>query len=222
MALDSLIITKLAIARQLLSKAAMSAAEPGPIALGLGVSLSQDALELILRAAAEHHRIEFHKRVDFEELVRLVDQDGHHVPHQQRLFNLNRARAAFKHDGRLPDEGQAKAFVQFAQVAGEELCQSCLGVSLWSVTMVDLVPSTRIRNHLNAAAEHLAAGRFEASCNASAIAFALVLGGLDSNPWEFGSRRPGEQTERFRDGSRHTYYSERSQREAWRAKWPLR
>jgi hypothetical protein len=179
--LDRLTVTRLAIAKQLLSKASLAAAEPGTISPGVGVSLCQDGLELLLRAVADHNHVELPRRVEFEELISHIEKAGWSVAHKARLLQINRVRVSFKHSGNLPEEAQAKDMVAFASIAASEICQACIGVSLWDVTAVDLVRNTRVRNHLKRALELREERDYEGSCTSSAIAFALAYGELKSS-----------------------------------------
>lgn len=180
MVLDDLTLTKVSLARQLLSRATTAAAEPGALGPAVGVSLGQDALELILSAVAEHYKVKLPKRVTFDQLIVEVSKAVSISP-STRLLQINGARVGFKHHGILPETQLAKKLVAFASIAADEICRECLSVSLWSVSATQLVTRTRVRNYLNESVRLKDAGEFEESVCYSAMAFAIVYGPLYSS-----------------------------------------
>lgn len=194
--LDPLLVDKLAIARELLARASSASTESNILGPALGISLAQDALELILRGIANHHGVKLGPRPPLEEVIKGIEKTTVNgallnVPHQNRIAEINQTRVNFKHNGMIPDAKQARKIVAFAPTIGDDICRECLGVSIWEATAVRLVKKTRVRNHLSAALQHQANGDFEASCLNSGIAFALVFGGVENQRFRH-SRALGE------------------------------
>jgi hypothetical protein len=178
--LDDLSLAKLALARQLLTRAASAANERGPLGPAIGVSLSQDALELLMTTLVEHHQVPVSRRTTFDQLI---EEAKRLTPSamSQRLQQVNNARIGFKHHGILPDAELAKKLIAFSSTCADDICREGFGTSLWSVSSTRLVPNSRIRNHLNDSQRHLDASNFEDSICAASVAYALTFGGLVSS-----------------------------------------
>jgi hypothetical protein len=162
--LDSLTVQKLAIAQQLLSRSVAAANEAGTLAPSIGISMAQDAIEFVLRAAIDHYAIPLPKIASFDHLIAALKTAGHTVPHQSRLHQINAARVGFKHSANLLNASQGRDLAVIAQTAADEICKALFNVSLWQISSEALIKRTRVRNHLNWAREYADNGDFEHSC----------------------------------------------------------
>jgi hypothetical protein len=178
--LEEAIVRRLSIAKLIVDQAKTVGLQYGPLSAGLGISLAQDALEMILRAALEHWKVGLNEQ-SFEKLLDFVDKTAAEkgksaLPERSRIGQINKARVSFKHHGVLPDQAQGRDLILRAAIISDLICESYFGIDLGSVTLANLVAGLRIRNHLLASREFLDEGKHSDSILSSAKAFALEFG----------------------------------------------
>ncbi|MCZ7649780.1 MAG: hypothetical protein M5U13_00905 [Thermoanaerobaculia bacterium] len=130
---------------------------------------------MLLRVAAEHLHAQVSEKSAFDQLVEAVVKAAP-VPltHRTALNQLNKARVAFKHFGLEPKPEDVAKLLADMDSFFPETVQSILGADLAELSLRSLVGHRRTENWLAKAEQALAAGDFDASINASAVAFAVI------------------------------------------------
>jgi|GEM_PF-5037572 len=146
----------------------------GTFSEGLAVLLFQDAVEMCLRAIAEHHHCSIVEKTAFNQIIDEIDKAGKGVlTHRTALNQLNRARVNFKHFGLQTKHEDVVKFRRDLEAFFPAALSTFLDLSYDSISLIDLVEHCRTKNHLRAAEKFLETGDYRGSIQSSAIAFHL-------------------------------------------------
>jgi hypothetical protein len=142
---------------------------------GFAVSAMQDAVEIMLFAAA--NQLHANPGKDFEGLWSSVNAKlaaERQLPYRAQLVALNKARVAFKHYGTVPDFDEATRMGAAASAFLTEASLSVLNLDLASVSQVDLLTAEPVKGYLVAAMEALNRGDLEGALQRCADARAAI------------------------------------------------
>ena len=143
---------QLILVRQLATEADRQLSRDDAFGHGLGVSLMQDAVELLIRIVVRLRGIEVGPRATWEQMAdaiskAAVDDDGK-VPHRARLEDLNKARVAFKHSGTAPSKADATRLVGFGLEFLEVAVPRLVGIEYSKISLSAAVRNDEIRGLL--------------------------------------------------------------------------
>ena len=148
--------------------------KPGIYSDGLAVLHFQDAVEMFLRATAEHLHCSIKETINFNQLIDEIDKIGKGtLTHRTALNQLNKARVNFKHFGLQPKHDDVCKFHRDLEAFFPAATSTFFNFDYDSLSLVDLIKHCRTRNFLTKAEMLLASDDFSGSVNASAIAFEL-------------------------------------------------
>jgi hypothetical protein len=165
---------RLAVARYLHVQA-IEQGQKGDLLAGLALLSLHDAVEVFLRAAAEHHNITLPKSVEFLEYWTLFERESFPLPMKTRMDTFNRSRVEVKHRGILPAQHHVEGFratvTEFLSIASRLL----FGFEFEEISMSRLVRSDAVRADLQAAERSFLASDFEAALENAALGFRRAL-----------------------------------------------
>jgi hypothetical protein len=170
----------------------VSSHAPSPLFV-MAILNFQDAAELFLHLACEHHQVAVPKQAQFLDYWKVLAAVGP-VRHETGMDRLNRARVAFKHHGNLPNELDMEHFRVTIENFFEENALLLFGVSFKDVSLVELVQFTEARDQLKLAEASWGATKTDDSRIALARAFSFLLRGYQEknengeyrDPFDFG------------------------------------
>ena len=157
------VINKLLIARRLLGLAKEHLLSSSELALGIGVNLLQDAVEMFLLAISEHVNAEVETNTKFDKYFELINTriSPKEIPFRLPLIALNKQRVSSKHYGIIPARSEVEKMPVIVQEMFEEVTKSVLSASFGSVTLIDLLREDEAKTVLKGAETALTALDFE-------------------------------------------------------------
>lgn len=166
---------QLVLARQLMDQAETFVDQRTPATLGLGVSVAQDAAELVLRALTrgwqlnvpQPQSIMFNQLLDAVEAA--LDSFGlGALPFRPQLIELNRARVDFKHFGHVPTEQTARQHFGNAAAFPESVCTNVLRITPEELSITNLIEDELHANEIVLLAYYIATINIESAYYAAA------------------------------------------------------
>lgn len=136
---------------------------------GVGISLLQDSVELMLRQIAAESNIRITDNTGFVQILdKLTATEP--IPSHSRLHELNKARVNFKHYGNLPAIEEGARLEQYAESFLLWASDRYLSTDFRSVSLSALIKDPEIRTEIETA-EYELAKSIEATDEESAINF---------------------------------------------------
>lgn len=203
-------LNQLVLCKQLYNEAEGYLSRKESVAFGLAVSISQDAVELFLRAVIKQLPSNGQKPPD--EFIKCMDyidaaasgEDGRRVPFRARMSELNKARVNFKHYGLVPSELDAVRLVGYAEQFFEIATPPFFDCTFSDITLSDLVTSKDVRERLKIAEREQEAGNVDEALGAAAEAVELAATALLNLLQPFRNRSiPGELRSALGIGARN-------------------
>ena len=156
-------VNKLLIARRLLGLAKEHLVSSSELALGIGVNLLQDAVEMFLLAISEEVNAEIETNTKFDKYFDLINAriSPREIPFRLSLIALNKQRVSSKHYGIIPARSEVEKMPIIVQEMFEEITKSVLHASFGSVTLIDLLRDNEAKMALKDAELALVASDFE-------------------------------------------------------------
>ena len=150
---STLLLRRLTLPKFLYARARDAIERPQPPhSWGLATSLLQDAVEVLLRIAAEEHRIGVTDQTSFPKLLAAIAEEFENVGgHRAGLTKLNTTRVAFKHRGQEVAERDARVFVVNVEAFLTETCKDAFNVDFASLSLADSIGHQRTQNWLEKA-----------------------------------------------------------------------
>jgi hypothetical protein len=154
-------IGQVVLCRQLFMEAERYLSQGSAIHLGLAVSISQDAVELFLRAIIKDQDVPAQKVPDdFIKCMDYIDMAGggdepQRVPSRAKLIELNKARVNFKHYGLVPDKSDAARLLGYVEEFFEIAAPRFFGISFSSLSLADMLSEGDVKDKIKAAEESL-------------------------------------------------------------------
>jgi hypothetical protein len=147
------VIHKALLARRMYELARDGMSSDNDHTRSVAVNLMQDALECFLIAVADHVGAGIDERTSVYKYFALINQRivPSVLPHQERLFDLNKIRNVSKHSGICPAKSESASLGVLAHEFFETVCRSVLHVEFSLLTMVDLIRDEQTRNLLKEA-----------------------------------------------------------------------
>lgn len=178
--------------------------QQAPVKEGLALLAFHDALEMMLRAVAEHYHVSLKPNEVFDSLVNKIEEAaGFPVRHRSALLQLNKARAGFKHHGLLPHLRDVEKFGNDQEEFYSHFLSKALGLDFWALSLADLVKHCRARNWLKKAEGHFSAERFSDAVDCAAASLAIFRQGEGVN---MNKRNIEMRIRGWREGSRDGGY----------------
>ena len=165
---------QLILARYVLQQAEGALKSANSFSAGVAISLVQDAVELMILAIARALRVDsreqsfmgnwqaIEKAPDNEEKIKL--------PLHSAMAALNKIRVNFKHYGVLPDADEVVRHSAYAREFFEIAVRDFFGVELETISLVDLIRDSNVREQLTKAEIQLANGQYRDCAHSCATA----------------------------------------------------
>lgn len=142
-----------------------------PYASGLAVLGFQDAVELVLRAIAEHTHAQLKENSAFNQILDEIDKTRPgKLTHRSALNQLNKARNNFKHLGLAPRDEDARKFRRDLEGFFPNAVNAFLDLDYSSLSLSSTIVHRRTRNWVKTAEESLNSGDYQKCLGACAIA----------------------------------------------------
>lgn len=152
-------LQQLVLAKQFLTEAEEHLLREDDYGNGQAVSLAQDSVELLMRAAARHHSVPLKPKDGFSGIVEALAvapaKGIPALPQQARLEDLNKSRINFKHYGTAPSAADARRLVGYATIFAEEACDRYFELSWSGLSLADAIRSDEIRQRVKRAEQAL-------------------------------------------------------------------
>lgn len=187
-------LPQLILCKQLFFEAENLLQKSNGCAIGLSISVAQDAIELFLRSALKHRGIDTPKdKAGFSDAVSELSKDLFNkgdgsLPFRTKLDEINKARINFKHYGLSPIKTDASRLLDYAETFLIDATKLIFQLDYVSLSLAGLITNERIKCSLQDASKHLKNQDFKDSLCASALAVRLSID-------EIGKALP--QIERF-------------------------
>ncbi len=174
-----------------------------PMSCGLAISMSQDAVELLIAAVASYVDAPIKENMSFAGYWDVVpigkrNPDKRELPFRANMLTLNKARVNFKHHGTLPAIGEAERFSAHTEQFLRDTTRLFFDRDFDDISMVDLVRNEKVRGKLKEAEAQLAVAEFGNCINSCAVAekwvsssFEYLIHRVDSGPVNIGSALAG-------------------------------
>lgn len=188
-------LRRLALIKYMFEQGVAQSQQPSPL-LVVALLHFQDAAELFLHLACEHHHVTVPKQTQFLDYWTLLVGVGP-VRQEPGMDRLNKARVAFKHHGNLPSDHDMEDFRVTATNFFTENTVILFGQTFDEISLVDLVTCKRAREYLKEAEGHWASNAGEKAREAIALAFSVLIRDYGerkkdphwgSSPFDFGPR----------------------------------
>jgi hypothetical protein len=166
MELSEKVVQKIVMARRMAEMAKPQLDSANDLALGIGVHLLQDAIEVFLLAIAEHVNARISERTAFagyfDEIDAAIKAQGksYTLPLRLRLMQLNRLRVSSKHAGIIPARSETAGLYFAVQEFFGDVCLEVLGRELSTISLIDHVVEEQDRQMLKEASEAFRRGDF--------------------------------------------------------------
>lgn len=167
---------RLAFIRQLFLLAEKGSTEPEPLSARAILAL-HDAAELFLVLVAEATAANVKASANFLEYWEPIDARLSPKPlgHKMSMKALSDARRGLKHSGVLPSRSEVE---RFARATGEflrEATQTVFDADFDRVSLVDLIPDTKVREELRKAEEAIGHGAGSQAAQHARMAFEYAI-----------------------------------------------
>ena len=191
---------RLAFIRQLFLIAEKGSIEPEPLSARAILEL-HDAAELFLVLIAEATAANVKASANFLEYWEPIDArlSPRSMGRKMSMKALSDARRGLKHSGVLPSRSEVE---RFARATGEflrEATQTVFDVDFDRVSLVGLIPDTRVREELGKAEEAIGRGAASEAAQHARIAFEYAI--REEPPAEMNSRHYAQWNKRLRPPS---------------------
>jgi hypothetical protein len=132
------------------------------VAAFAAVNLMQDAVEAFLLAVAEVVGASVEQKTSFDEYLNRIDAklSPQRLSFRLPLLRLNRLRVNSKHYGIKPDRAEVEELAMSSRQFLEESSSTILGVSFWSVGLIDLLDDGDTKTYLLDARQAVEQGEF--------------------------------------------------------------
>ncbi|MBA2595108.1 MAG: hypothetical protein H0V00_00595 [Chloroflexia bacterium] len=193
MQLDRPTAERLALVRYLYSVADQQARLPESVR-SIAVLTLHDAVELFLHLAAQYVNVSLTRgaRLEFNEYFGKIAEaePSKRLTRQQHMGQLNAARVGLKHQGIRPSSAEVESFRLTVREFLIENTPKVFGVSLESVSIVDLVRFPACRAHLRDAELGLASGKTGDAMIAVVQAFQSMIDEYEQEAKQAHGRSP--------------------------------
>lgn len=171
---------QLQLAKYLYDTARAFATRNNPMPCGLGVSLAQDAIELLAWTIVKEKKVPIKDKDAFNHLLdKIENATAISFPCKASMLELNAARVKFKHYGNLPLPGDATRLVQYAGECLREGMRIYFSIAFDSLSLADMITDLSIRERIKEAERHFEEGNFTQCISKCAEADLLISKPLD-------------------------------------------
>lgn len=142
-----------------------------PYAAGLAVLAFQDAVEMALRAIAEHIHAQIKENAPFNHILDEIEKVDHaKLTHRTALNQLNKARVNFKHLGLAPRDDDVRKFRRDLEGFFPNATEAFFSLDFSSLSLSSLIVHRRTRNWVKNAEDYLTEGDYDNCFAACALA----------------------------------------------------
>lgn len=170
---------QLLLSKRLFLEGTVFSERQDPISCGIAISLFQDAVELLVWALIKEGNIQAKEGSSFTQNIDALGKAGFQLTNRAQIFELNKARVNFKHYGNLPAPEEAVKFQLYAENFLRSSFEEHFHLSFEQLSLVDLLSSEDVKEHLRAAEEMTAASQYAESMTEAAKAKALIFKRLE-------------------------------------------
>ena len=143
---------------------------------GMAVLSFQDAVELFLRAIAEHVNAGVPDKAPFNEILSKIESASQkQIPNRLELLDLNRMRVQFKHYGTRPHDEHVRKSRSDLESFFTSATPLFFDISFSQISMVDLIRDSKAGEFLRDAEKQFTDARYGDSIAASAAAFEVFM-----------------------------------------------
>lgn len=165
------LIDRLVCAKYIFESGVETLERGAPYASGLAVLSFQDAVELLLRAIAEHIHAQLKENASFNQILDEIEKSySGRLTHRSALNQLNKARVNFKHLGLAPRDEDTRKFRRDLEGFFPSATKAFFDLDFSSLSLSSLIAHRRTRNWTKQAEECLSAGEYDECVNACAVA----------------------------------------------------
>lgn len=175
--LDPLIVQRLAFIQFLYKQGVSQAEQPEPLSATAVLSF-QDAVELFLRVAAEHLKVNLPTDVKFADYWARLEPAlaaQTQLPSKNAMDRLNKLRVAFKHHGTIPSRTAIEQARGDVTTFFADATPLVFGVDLARIDLIDMVARKETTQLLRDAQTHADVGDYVAAMAGLVIAFDDLL-----------------------------------------------
>ncbi|TET44871.1 hypothetical protein E3J62_09155 [candidate division TA06 bacterium] len=170
---------RLIYAKYIFSQASEMLTRSLPLWHGLGISLLQDSVELVLRAIAQKVKARIGGNITFAEYWDKIERvsgnkESKMIPYKTEMQELNRARVGFKHYGILPASDDADRFRTYTRDFLVNTYRTFFDEEFDVLSLAELVRHCRARNHIRHAEQALVSDDFATCIEETAVAFTVL------------------------------------------------
>ena len=162
------LLRRLSFIKYLFTTATEQADKPEPLCI-VSILLYHDSIELFLHLACEHHDIDASKS-DFIGYFSLL-RTKINLTQTETMRRFNKSRVNLKHHGIMVSKADLDSFKISCQNFFVENTKSVFEIEFDDISLVDLVPYKRVKEHLLMAENELKILNYERSINEITLAF---------------------------------------------------
>lgn len=172
---------QLVLVKQLAEEAERQLAREDDFGNGLAVSLTQDAIELLIRIAVRTFDVDVPARATMDQMADAIGKsdEARAVPHRARIEEVNKARVGFKHSGTAPGRADAMRLVRFGVEFLEVACPRFFGIEYRDLSLAHSIRSEEVRALLLAAEKYQSEGQYREAMIEAAYAVRAVEAKLE-------------------------------------------
>lgn len=171
-----LVMRQLAFVRYVYGLAVSQSYQPGELG-AVSVLHFHDSVELFLQLVATETGSNTSDKTTFIQYFDEVEKSPSHLVLGQRqaMLSMNKARVAFKHGSNLPSQTTIENIRANVRSFFEENARLVFRIEFETVSLLDLVPYSRCKMHLQRAADLLGTGDHYTATGEAHIAFIELL-----------------------------------------------
>lgn len=160
-------VQQLSLAKQFADDADRQLSRQDDYGNGQAVSLTQDAIELIVRAACRHRQVpNIADKATLDDMIKKLDEAEQQAgrpptPHVTRIRDVTVTRNAFKHRGIAVTPADAQRLVRYGVDFAEAAVPQFFGLGWASLSLADAIRDEDVRQAVKLAESHLAESRHQ-------------------------------------------------------------
>lgn len=172
-------VQQLSLAKQFADDADRQLSRRDDYGNGQAVSLTQDAVELIVRAACRHRGVTITDKATIADMIRELDAHEQKsglspTPHAQRVRDITVSRNGFKHRGIAVTQADAERFVRYGVDFAEVAVPQFFALEWKSLSLADAIRDEAVRSVVKLAESYLAQEQFDEALVESAAAVRIL------------------------------------------------
>lgn len=184
------LIDRLVCAKYIFESGVETLERSAPYASGLAVLAFQDAVELVLRAIAEHVHAQLKENSPFNQILDEIEKcHPGKLTHRSALNQLNKARVNFKHLGLAPRDEDTRKFRRDLEGFFPNVVKTFLDLDFSNLSLSSIIIHCRTRNWVKRAEACLIAGEYEACIGGCAVAVEVFQKNLQRGDEDIYGRR---------------------------------